>query len=162
MVLDAMTYAGNLENLHGTADRRGRIVRGDIGDRALVTGLLARTESTPWPTWPPRATSIARFRAREVFAETNVVGTSVLLRLRLEHARRMKVRFLQVSTDEVYGSLGPTGCFTEDDAAGSELARIRPPRRRATCWRWPTTTPSACRRSPHAPTTTAPTSSPRS
>ena len=76
---------------------------------------------------------------------------------------RASQRFLQVSTDEVYGSLGPDRPLHREDAA---RRRRRPTRRRRpppTCWRSPTPTPSACRWwSPAAPTTTARTSSPRS
>ncbi len=101
--LDKLTYAGNLENLAPVAaDRRHRFVRGDICDAALVDSLLADS----------RPDAIVHFAAeshvdRSIFSpapvfETNLRGTFVLL----EAARRHRVpRFLQISTDEVYGSL---------------------------------------------------------
>ena len=111
--LDALTYAGNLANLASIArDERHRFVRGDIGDRALVKQALERHR--------PRA--IVHFAAEShvdrsiagpaAFVQTNVVGTFALL----EEARAYsdQIRFLHVSTDEVYGSLGPSDpAFTE-------------------------------------------------
>jgi len=111
--LDKLTYAGNLGNLASLAgDSRHVFVRGDIGDRALVASLLA--------THRPRA--IVNFAAEThvdrsihgpaAFVETNVVATSALLDAakgwwnELPAAERLAFRFLHVSTDEVYGSLG--------------------------------------------------------
>src|SRR5450631_3031238 len=112
--LDRLTYAGNLGNLAAVkGDARHRFVHGDIGDRDLVANLFA--------THRPRA--IVNFAAEThvdrsihgpaAFIGTNVVGTFTLL----EAARawwsaqpddaRAGFRFLHVSTDEVYGSLGP-------------------------------------------------------
>ncbi len=107
--LDALTYAGNLENLADLAQHpRYRFVRGDIVDGALVEVLM------------PEVSAVINFAAEShvdrsidapaAFLRTNVIGTAVLL----EAARRAGVeRFVQVSTDEVYGSLGPEGRFTE-------------------------------------------------
>ncbi len=109
--LDVLTYAGNLENLGDVEHHpRYRFVRGDIADPAAVEAALEGGVD-----------AIVNFAAEShvdrsiqdpgVFLRTNVLGTQVLL----DAARRQKVkRFLQVSTDEVYGSLGPTGCFTEE------------------------------------------------
>lgn len=108
--LDKLTYAGNLENLRDLeGNPRYHFVRGDIADRRLVDGLCAGVQA------------IVNFAAEShvdrsiedpgVFLKTNVEGTQVLL----EGARKHAVgRFIQVSTDEVYGSLGPTGYFTEE------------------------------------------------
>lgn len=108
--LDLLTYAGNLENLQGLENHpRYRFVRGDIADRELVTDLLV-----------DGVDAIVNFAAEshvdrsiddpDAFLHTNVAGTLALL----ECARRASVqRFVQVSTDEVYGSLGPTGSFSE-------------------------------------------------
>ncbi|MBK6897832.1 MAG: dTDP-glucose 4,6-dehydratase [bacterium] len=110
--LDLLTYAGNLENLAGCEDRPDyRFVRGDVRDRALLDRLLAEE----------RIEAVVHFAAEShvdrsiddprEFLDSNILGTQTLL----ESARRAGVaRFLQVSTDEVYGSLGPTGLFTED------------------------------------------------
>jgi dTDP-glucose 4,6-dehydratase len=110
--LDKLTYAGNLDSLgDAAADPRYAFVRGDIADRQLVDHLLRSH----------RIDSVINFAAEshvdrsivnpEVFVTTNVLGTQNLLFL----ARENKIqRFLQVSTDEVYGSLGPEGKFHED------------------------------------------------
>ncbi|HJZ91150.1 MAG TPA: dTDP-glucose 4,6-dehydratase [Gemmataceae bacterium] len=107
---DALTYAGNLANLADVADDpRYRFVRGDITDRNAVSEALG-----------DGVDAIINFAAEShvdrsildsgPFVRTNVLGTQVLL----DAARAKKVkRFVQVSTDEVYGSLGPTGFFTE-------------------------------------------------
>jgi dTDP-glucose 4,6-dehydratase len=107
--LDALTYAGNLENLADLSEHpRYRFVRGYIGDGALVDTLM------------PEVSAVINFAAEShvdrsidapaAFLRTNVNGTAVLL----DAARRAGVeRFVQVSTDEVYGSLGPEGRFTE-------------------------------------------------
>lgn len=109
--LDALTYAGNPENLADLAeDPRYRFVRGRIGDADAVARALG-----------DGADAVVNFAAEShvdrslqdssVFLETNLMGTQELL----ESARRARVRrFLQVSTDEVYGSLGDEGAFTEE------------------------------------------------
>ncbi|MFT3956807.1 MAG: dTDP-glucose 4,6-dehydratase [Piscinibacter sp.] len=119
--LDALTYAGNLRNLASLdGNPRHLFVHGDIGDRALVGELLA--------THRPRA--VLNFAAEshvdrsisgpEAFLRTNVMGTLNLLESVRQHwaglpeAERAAFRFLQVSTDEVYGSLAPAApAFTE-------------------------------------------------
>ncbi|TAK43828.1 MAG: dTDP-glucose 4,6-dehydratase [Betaproteobacteria bacterium] len=119
--LDKLTYAGNLRNLEALrSDARHAFVRGDVGDRALVRSLLARHR--------PRA--IVHFAAEShvdrsihgpgEFVQTNVVGTFCLLEEAraywsgLPEAERRAFRFLHVSTDEVYGSLGAQDpAFTE-------------------------------------------------
>ena len=119
--LDALTYAGNLANLASLAgDARHHFVKGDIGDRALLDSLLA--------THQPRA--ILHFAAEShvdrsihgpaAFIKTNVEGTFTLLEATrafwsaLPAADKAAFRFHHVSTDEVYGSLGPGApAFTE-------------------------------------------------
>ena len=114
--LDALTYAGNLENLQDIAETEGKgpqaryqFIKGDIGDAALVNRIAAEGID-----------AIINFAAEshvdrsidsaDVFIRTNVLGTQVLL----DAALRNKVgRFIQISTDEVYGSLGPEGKFVE-------------------------------------------------
>jgi dTDP-glucose 4,6-dehydratase len=109
--LDALTYAGNPGNLADVAgDPRYRFVHGSIDDSAVVRPLVGQGVA-----------SILHFAAEShvdrsihdagPFLRTNVLGTQVLL----DAAREFGVRrFVQVSTDEVYGSLGPTGAFTEE------------------------------------------------
>lgn len=120
--LDKLTYAGNLRNLFDLqGDPRHVFVRGDIADSRLVHQLLTR--------WRPRA--VVNFAAEshvdrsihgpDDFVQTNINGTFRLLEeVRAYHASlsekdRQAFRFLHVSTDEVYGSLGPNDpAFTED------------------------------------------------
>ena len=119
--LDKLTYAGNLDSLADVADNPLYVfVKGDICDASLVSRLLAEHR--------PRA--IVNFAAEShvdrsidrpaAFVETNVLGTFHMLEATLRYwndlgdAERSKFRFLHVSTDEVYGSLGLTGLFTED------------------------------------------------
>ncbi len=112
--LDKLTYAGNLENLASLKeDPRHVFVRGDIADQALVRGVLER--------FRPRA--VVHFAAEshvdrsilgpEAFIQTNMVGTFRLLEAvrefweKLSASEKDGFRFLHISTDEVYGSLGP-------------------------------------------------------
>ena len=110
--LDKLTYAGNPENL---ADLEGnpryRFVRGDICNGELLADLV-QTEHIDAVMHLAAESHVDRsILAPSVFIETNVRGTQVLL----EAARELGVkRFVHVSTDEVYGSLGPTGLFRED------------------------------------------------
>jgi dTDP-glucose 4,6-dehydratase len=110
--LDKLTYAGNAENL---ADLEGnpryRFVRGDVANGELVADLL-RSERIDAVMHLAAESHVDRsILSPAVFIETNVRGTQVLL----EAAREARVpKFLHVSTDEVYGSLGPTGLFTEE------------------------------------------------
>ncbi len=109
--LDKLTYAGNAENLADLAGNpRYRFVRGDICDGELVSAIV-KGEGVEAVMHLAAESHVDRsILAPAVFIETNVRGTQVLL----EAARELGVRrFLHVSTDEVYGSLGPTGLFTE-------------------------------------------------
>ena len=110
VVLDLLTYAGNLENLQGLEEGEGyRFVKGDIADAALLAELA-----------PEGFDCIVNFAAEshvdrsiedaQAFLRTNVGGTQALLDFARRHGVR---RFVQVSTDEVYGSLGSEGRFTE-------------------------------------------------
>jgi dTDP-glucose 4,6-dehydratase len=112
VVLDALTYAGNAENLAGLESNPSyRFVRGDICDGKLVGGLLAEEKVEAILHLAAESHVDRSILAPAVFIDTNVRGTQVLL----EAAREMGVkRFVHVSTDEVYGSLGPTGLFTEE------------------------------------------------
>ncbi len=118
--LDLLTYAGNLESLEDVAhDARYRFVHGDIGDRELVARLLAGDGGPP----PDAVLHLAAeshvdrsILGPAVFVETNVRGTLSLLEATRAELERMSrpFRFLQVSTDEVYGTLGPAEpAFTE-------------------------------------------------
>ena len=109
--LDLLTYAGNLENLAGCEDHpRYRFVKGDIGDRDLIRSLLAEEKIDAIVHFAAESHVDRSVEGPEVFVRTNVLGTEILL----EEARRADLqRFVMVSTDEVYGSLGAEGFFTE-------------------------------------------------
>jgi dTDP-glucose 4,6-dehydratase len=110
--LDKLTYAGNAESLADVeSNPRYRFVRGDIANGELVAEIV-RSERIDAVMHLAAESHVDRsILSPAVFIETNVRGTQVLL----EAARELRVnRFLQVSTDEVYGSLGPTGVFTEE------------------------------------------------
>jgi dTDP-glucose 4,6-dehydratase len=109
--LDALTYAGNLENLAGCEDHpRYTFVRGDVRDRALVRRVLRDHAVDAVVHFAAESHVDRSVEGPEVFVTTNVLGTEILL----EEARAAGVqRFVMVSTDEVYGSLGAEGMFTE-------------------------------------------------
>ena len=109
--LDKLTYAGNLENLAELEGDPGHVfVKGDIGNRELVDHLLRAHRIEAVLHLAAESHVDRSILGPEAFVATNVLGTAVLL----EAARQAKLsRFLMVSTDEVYGSLGPTGLFTE-------------------------------------------------
>ncbi|MEJ8835256.1 dTDP-glucose 4,6-dehydratase [Ramlibacter sp. AN1133] len=119
--LDKLTYAGNLENLQSLkGDDRHQFVRGDIGDSALVESLLARHRPRAILNFAAESHVDRSIHAPGTFIETNVDGTFRLLEAvraywgGLQGAEREGLRFLHVSTDEVYGSLGPgEPAFTE-------------------------------------------------
>ena len=108
---DALTYAGNLENLTEVEqDPRYVFVKGDIADRETVTRVLEEHRVEAVVNFAAESHVDRSILEPEVFIRTNVLGTQVLI----DCARAVKVgRFLQVSTDEVYGSLGAEGYFTE-------------------------------------------------
>ncbi len=111
--LDALTYAGNLENLKGIEGHPHysyRFVRGEIQNRELVARIIREERIEAVVNFAAESHVDRSILGPEVFVETNVRGTLVLL----DEARKAGVkRFLQVSTDEVYGSLGPDGSFKE-------------------------------------------------
>jgi dTDP-glucose 4,6-dehydratase len=111
--LDKLTYAGSLRNLERLRDDPRHIfVQGDIGDRALVRELLKRHRPRAIVHLAAESHVDRSIAGPGAFIQTNVMGTFALL----EEARAFSatMRFLQVSTDEVYGSLGPIDpAFTE-------------------------------------------------
>ena len=118
--LDALTYAGNrdtLAALDGNPDHL--FVHGDIGDGALVARLLAEHRPDAVINFAAESHVDRSIDGPAAFVQTNVVGTLALLEAArdywksLDDAGRQAFRFLHVSTDEVYGSLGDTGRFTE-------------------------------------------------
>lgn len=118
--LDKLTYAGNLDtlaSLHGNS--RHVFAHGDIGDRALVAKLLAEHKPDAIVNFAAESHVDRSIDGPAAFVETNVTGTLGLLECArdywrsLEGEAREAFRFLHVSTDEVYGTLGETGKFTE-------------------------------------------------
>ena len=125
--LDKLTYAGNLGNLAEVAgDARHVFVRGDIGDRAEVDALLARHRPRAIVNFAAESHVDRSIHGPAAFVATNVVGTFTLLEAARDYwsalpvAERAAFRFLHVSTDEVYGSLGP------DDPPFSESTAYAP------------------------------------
>jgi len=118
--LDALTYAGNLDTLESIKDHPGHVfVLGDIGDHVLLDYLLERYEPDAIVNFAAESHVDRSIDSPEAFIQTNVLGTFQLLEASRHYwkslpAERAKAfRFLHVSTDEVYGSLGETGKFTE-------------------------------------------------
>jgi dTDP-glucose 4,6-dehydratase len=115
--LDLLTYAGNLENLKGVeADARYSFVKGDVCDKDLVASILCREKIDAVVHFAAESHVDRSITGPEVFVRTNVLGAQILLEESRKHWAAKAVddfRFLQVSTDEVYGSLGPEGYFTE-------------------------------------------------
>jgi dTDP-glucose 4,6-dehydratase len=125
--LDKLTYAGNLGSLAPIrGDARHVFVRGDIGDRAQVDALLSEHRPRAIVNFAAESHVDRSIHGPAAFVETNVVGTFALLEAArafcatLSGAERAAFRFLHVSTDEVYGSLGP------DDPRFVETSRYAP------------------------------------
>jgi dTDP-glucose 4,6-dehydratase len=117
--LDRLTYAGNPDSLPADSPLH-QLVAGDIGDRALVRQLLETHQPAAVVNFAAESHVDRSIDGPLTFVETNVLGTCRMLEeirvwyAGLTGAARDNFRFLHVSTDEVYGSLGPTGLFTED------------------------------------------------
>jgi dTDP-glucose 4,6-dehydratase len=111
--VDALTYAGNLANLAGVAETYGEryeFLGADISDGDKIDALLSKHQFYAVINFAAESHVDRSIDTPGDFIHTNIVGTATLL----DRARRHGVRrFLQVSTDEVYGSLGPEGKFTE-------------------------------------------------
>lgn len=121
--LDALTYAGNLDTLSSLDGNPNHIfVQGDIGDSGLVSTLLAEHRPDAVINFAAESHVDRSIDGPAAFVQTNVVGTLALLEASrdywksLEGEKKDGFRFLHVSTDEVYGSLGDTGLFTEETA----------------------------------------------
>ena len=118
--LDALTYAGNLDTLTPLQEDANHVfVHGDIGDAALVKALLAEHRPDAVINFAAESHVDRSIDGPAAFVQTNVVGTLSLLEQVRDYWRSLEgdsasaFRFLHVSTDEVYGSLGDTGKFTE-------------------------------------------------
>jgi dTDP-glucose 4,6-dehydratase len=118
--LDKLTYAGNLDSLAPIVDHPDYVlVEGDIGDRHLVARLLDAHQPDAIVNFAAESHVDRSIEGPTEFVKTNVLGTCELLQAArgywsaLSKERREAFRFLHISTDEVYGSLGKTGAFTE-------------------------------------------------
>lgn len=126
--LDLLTYAGNPENLQSVeSDSRYTFVKGDVRDRSLVEELFETYDFDTVVHFAAESHVDRSIVEPELFLTTNIVGTQALLEAAKrqwnlrpgdKHCREYRpgVRYLQVSTDEVYGALGAEGLFTEDNA----------------------------------------------
>ncbi len=122
--LDALTYAGNLKNLAGVMEHpRHTFIKGDITDKALLLDIFSRYNPDAIVHFAAESHVDNSISGPGVFVKTNVEGSFCLLEAARAHwldkpfnpkSGREHCRFLHVSTDEVYGTLGETGLFTEE------------------------------------------------
>jgi dTDP-glucose 4,6-dehydratase len=120
VVVDKLTYAGNLESLADVSEHpRFHFVKADIADRAAVDQIVREHRPMAVLNFAAETHVDRSIDGPAAFIQTNVCGTFELLDAARQHvagldaASRRRFRFLHVSTDEVYGSLGPTGAFRE-------------------------------------------------
>ncbi len=120
VVVDKLTYAGNLESLADVSSHeRFQFVKADIADRAAVEQIVREHHPDAILNFAAETHVDRSIDGPAAFVQTNLVGTFELLEAsrqylaRLAPAARERFRFLHVSTDEVYGSLGPEGAFSE-------------------------------------------------
>jgi len=150
--LDKLTYAGNLENLAGVQDDpRYSFVRGDIAEATFINSLFTEKKFDTVVNFAAESHVDRSIMDASPFIQANIAGAQALL----DAARKYGLqKFVQVSTDEVYGSL---------EHPWPRTAPIPPARRQPTCSAGPISRPTACPWwSPAAPTTSAPTSSRKS
>ena len=150
--LDALTYAGNRDTLANVQANPAHVfVEGSIADRALLDRLLREHQPDAIINFAAESHVDRSIDGPAAFVQTNVVGTLALLESARDYWRSLEgdareaFRFLHVSTDEVYGSLGAQGQFTEQSPYQPN-SPTRPRRRRPTIWCAPGSTPTACRR----------------
>ncbi|WGS63891.1 dTDP-glucose 4,6-dehydratase [Marinitoga aeolica] len=120
--LDKLTYAGNLENLEKlTPEQKERFVfiKGDINNQELIEYIFETYKIEGIINFAAESHVDRSIHDPQIFLKTNVIGTQTLLNVAKKYWQKDTqkfidgVKFLQISTDEVYGSLGPTGYFTE-------------------------------------------------
>lgn len=117
--LDKLTYAGNLENLKGVEkDSRYSFIQGDICDKTIVEDLFVKMNIDYVVNFAAESHVDRSIKEPEIFVKTNILGTLNLLNAAKEawettEGFQKNKKYLQVSTDEVYGSLGADGFFTE-------------------------------------------------
>jgi len=112
--VDKLTYAGNLENLSDIAETpRYSFMRGDIADASPMEALTGKGIDA-LVNFAAESHVDRSIEDPSTFIKTNVYGTFVLLEAVRKASSKQQIRFIQISTDEVYGSLGETGAFTEE------------------------------------------------
>ena len=121
VVIDKLTYAGSLRNLEPALNNaRLTFVRADIADRVAVERIVAEHRPDAIINLAAETHVDRSIDGPQAFIDTNIVGTFVLLEAARSYVAgladdaRRAFRFLHVSTDEVYGTLGPTGAFSEE------------------------------------------------
>ncbi len=120
VVVDKLTYAGRLENLASVAgDPRYAFIRADIADRAAISAIFEEHRPTAVVNFAAESHVDRSIDGPKAFIETNIVGTFELLEAsrqllsQIGEQGRREFRFVHISTDEVYGTLGPGGAFEE-------------------------------------------------
>jgi dTDP-glucose 4,6-dehydratase len=120
LVVDKLTYAGSLRSLDEVAQHpRFVFIQADIGDRGAMEAIFRQYRPTSLVNFAAETHVDRSIDDLRPFVETNVVGTVELLEATrkflagIGHAERSRFRFLHISTDEVYGTLGEAGCFVE-------------------------------------------------
>ena len=118
--LDALTYAGSKASLASLDGSENHIfVQGDIGDKVVIEGLLRKYQPFAIINFAAETHVDRSIESPERFIYTNIIGTYTLLETTLSYWRELekdagdRFRFLHISTDEVFGSLGEIGVFTE-------------------------------------------------
>lgn len=110
VIVDKLTYAGNLASIEDVLSERCRFVQGDIADASAMEALFEKERFHRVINFAAESHVDRSISDPQVFIRTNILGVQVLL----EACRKYDIqKFVQVSTDEVYGSLGETGLFTE-------------------------------------------------
>ncbi len=116
--IDKLTYAGNLDNLSKLSEeekKRFVFIKGDINDLELLEEIYSKYEIDGIINFAAESHVDRSIHDPSIFLKTNILGTQTLLHVFKEHYdERKKQKFLHISTDEVYGALGPTGYFTEE------------------------------------------------
>jgi dTDP-glucose 4,6-dehydratase len=123
VVVDALTYAGHRENLEGLLKPgQCEVIEGDIRDFSLIDGLFIQHQFDGVLNFAAESHVDNSISGPKAFVETNIIGTFNLLEVSRKHwtaylaEKKRSFRFLHVSTDEVFGELGPTGKFSETTA----------------------------------------------
>jgi len=116
--LDVLTYAGNIENLSNLnkeEKNRFTFIKGDINDKELIEKIYEENDISGIINFAAESHVDRSIHDPQIFLKTNILGTQTLLDVfKNNYDENKNHKFLQVSTDEVYGALGATGFFTED------------------------------------------------